>query len=63
MSRDNPKFWTKEEEQILIDNYQNLSRKELSELLNVDISQLTNRAHKLKLKKEKIWNKENDRPS
>ena len=55
MGRDNPKFWMEDEDKFLIENYQTLSKNELCKILNIEMSQLTNRAFKLKPKKKSIW--------
>lgn len=59
MRRDNPKFWTEDEDKFLIENYQTISKNDLCEILNIEMSQLTNRAFKLKLKKKSSWDNKN----
>lgn len=51
MNKVHPKFWTAEQDQLLVELYSNTSNKELGELLNRSTISVSERGHKLGLRK------------
>lgn len=54
-------FWTEEEDNFIIENYNILTAKEIGAKLGLSESQVRNRVHKLDLKKLNRWTEEDER--